>query len=223
VKRILAVNYKAYETAFNEVGAELAKASYRLSSKHNNVRIILAVPSIVLEKVSNMYDDVFLQHIDSLGFGAHTGFLPVESLKHSVARGSLINHSEHKLAYRDIEGSINVLKSIGKESIACADTPGEALGLAYLKPDMIAIEPPELIGTGIPVSKAKPEVITESIKAVKSVGDVAVLAGAGITVAEDATRAIELGAKGVLVASAIMKSKDPIKVLNSFVESMDTF
>ena len=79
---------------------------------------------------------------------------------------------------------------------------------------MLAIEPPELIGTGIPVSKAKPEVVRGAVQAVQKINpDVHVLCGAGISTGDDVARAIELGAEGVLLASAYVKAKEPKLVL----------
>ncbi|MDP8002657.1 MAG: triose-phosphate isomerase [Caldisphaera sp.] len=222
MKSILAVNFKAYDTAFNDVSLELAKTSNTLSSKLSNVRIILAVPSYTVEKIYPYYNDIYLQHLDPFDIGAKTGFLPAESIKYMQVKGSIINHSEHKLVYRDIERIVKVLRNSNKESLVCADTAGEAAGISYLKPDMVAVEPPELIGSGIPVSKAKPEIITESIKAVKAINDIPVLAGAGITLPEDATKALELGASGILIASAIMKAKEPNKILIDFAEAMNS-
>jgi len=88
-------------------------------------------------------------------------------------------------------------------------------------PDMIAIEPPELIGTGISVSKARPELITESVNEIRRLNSrVKVLCGAGVTSAEDVSKALELGSEGVLVASGIVKSKDPRIVLQSMANMM---
>jgi triosephosphate isomerase len=79
---------------------------------------------------------------------------------------------------------------------------------------MVAMEPPELIGTGISVSKAKPETITSTVEAVREVGfSGPILVGAGISTGEDVKKAMELGANGVLVASAVVKAKDPYEKL----------
>jgi len=91
---------------------------------------------------------------------------------------------------------------------------------AALKPDMIAIEPPELIGSGIPVSKAKPEVVSGTIDLVRQVNrDVVVLCGAGITRGEDVEAALKLGTEGVLVASGIVKAKDQYGAVMEFAEA----
>ncbi len=219
---VFALNYKAYETAFNEASAQIARAASRLSSRYQGIRVILIVPAAVAGKVLGEHDDVYVEHVDPVDMGAFTGYLPAAALRYLGVKGTLVNHSEHKLVYRDVERVVRAVKSEGLEVMACADTPGEASGLAYLRPDFIAIEPPELIGTGISVSRARPEVITEGVRAVKSIADIPVLAGAGITYREDVVRAVELGASGVLLASAVMKSKEPEKAMEEFVDALSS-
>ena len=86
---------------------------------------------------------------------------------------------------------------------------------------MIAVEPPELIGSGIPVSKAQPEVVTGTVELVKQLNpNVVILCGAGITKGEDVAAALELGTEGVLVASGIVKAKDVYRALLDFAEAI---
>jgi triosephosphate isomerase len=86
---------------------------------------------------------------------------------------------------------------------------------------MIAIEPPELIGSGIAVSKAQPELITRTITRIRNVnGTVKILCGAGVSYAEDVTAALTLGTDGVLVASSVVKSKDPKGLLQKMADAM---
>lgn len=210
MERIVAINFKTYPSAFGKSALSIARAASELSSTYSGkVRIILVVPILNASKLASIYQDVFVQHADPVGLGAYTGYTPVEALALEGIRGVMLNHSEHKILYRDLAASVKLAKEQGLEVLACADTPGEASGIAYLRPDMIALEPPELIGTGIPVSKARPEVIRDGVDAVARVDPgIRVLAGAGITSRDDASKAVELGASGVLVASAVMKSRD---------------
>ncbi len=222
MKLVLAVNFKAYESAFGAPATALAREAGLLASRFNNVRIILATPTLTALRILQAYDDVYLQHVDPISFGAYTGFTPLEALKIEGVKGSIANHSEHKITFRDLETITRKAGELGLEILACADTPQEAAAVAQLKPTMIAIEPPELIGTGTPVSKAKPEVITLGVEAVKKTANIPVLAGAGITEAQDAIRAVELGARGILVASAIMKARNPQEKLREFTEALAT-
>ncbi|MEM1550891.1 MAG: triose-phosphate isomerase, partial [Candidatus Bathyarchaeia archaeon] len=153
--------------------------------------------------------------------GSYTGYVLPESVKYAGAVGSLINHSERKLGLSDISAVIARAREVGLVSVVCSESVAVSTILAAFKPDMIAIEPPELIGTGIPVSKAKPEVITSAVRAVKRINpEVAVLCGAGITSGGDVAAAIRLGVEGVLISSGIVKAKDPYKIMLEFAEAI---
>lgn len=209
------LNFKAYESAFGQKAREIAREASRISG----VRIILAPPAIIAREIALIHEDVYLQHVDVASFGAYTGSTPVEALRLEAIKGFIINHSEKKVRLKDIAEVIARARELGLEALACADTPAEAAALASLRPRFIAIEPPELIGSGVPVSKARPEVILEALSAVSPFG-VPLLAGAGISSGEDARRAVELGASGVLVASAVMKAKDPGRTLREIAEAL---
>ena len=93
--------------------------------------------------------------------------------------------------------------------------------IALLNPDFIAVEPPELIGSGIPVSKANPEIVVNTVNAVRSVtAKTIVLCGAGISSGDDVRKALQLGTKGVLVASAIVKNETPENILIDFANAV---
>ena len=92
-------------------------------------------------------------------------------------------------------------------SVVCARSAAEVADIARFKPDYIAIEPPELIGSGKAVSKENPAIVTDSIESAAKVSqEVRVICGAGITDAADVRSALKLGAKGILVASGVIKA-----------------
>ncbi|MEM2753049.1 MAG: triose-phosphate isomerase, partial [Nitrososphaerota archaeon] len=96
-----------------------------------------------------------------------------------------------------------------------------AMAVAALSPTMLAVEPPELIGTGIPVSKARPEIVSESVQRIRGINrEIKILCGAGITRGDDVRRAIELGSDGVLLASGVVKAKDPRAVIKEMAEAV---
>ena len=166
---------------------------------------------------------IFAQHIDPITPGSSTGHILPEAVKEAGAKGTLINHSERRLKLAEIEAAIRRVKELNMISVVCANNAIVSASAAALKPSFIAIEPPELIGTGIPVSKAKPEIITETAKLVREVNpDVTILCGAGISKGDDVSAALKLGTKGVLVASAIVKAKDPYRKLSEFAQAVET-
>jgi len=112
-----------------------------------------------------------------------------------------------------LKGCIKRTRELKLISIACADTPENAHEIVKMNPDYIAIEPPELIGGTVSVSKAKPEVITKTIDAVKRIKDIPVLCGAGIHTNDDVKIALKLGADGVLISSGFVLAKNPEKML----------
>ena len=151
---------------------------------------------------------IICQHIDYEKVGPTTGFVIPELAKSYGASGSLLNHSEHRIEHKIIGKAVECLKQLKMCSIVCASTSREVGELSQFKPDMIAIEPPELIGTGKAVSKVNPSIITESVMEAKnSSKNVKVICGAGIMDKTDIQSAIKLGSEGILLASGLIKAK----------------
>ena len=106
-------------------------------------------------------------------------------------------------------------------SVVCVKNVAEAKKYAKLNPNYIAIEPPELIGSGRAVSKERPELITNAVKAVhSSKRRTKLLCGAGIVSGADVGKAIQLGSKGILVASGIVKARNWNKIIEEFAKQM---
>lgn len=219
---MLVINYKSYRTSYGKIGLEIAKAAERVS-KSTGVRIILAVPLTELRNISESVEiEAIAQHVDPVAEGAYTGHVTVEMVRAAGGKGSLLNHSERRMILSHIEEAILRLRSAGLYSIACASSPKTAAAVSILSPDIVAVEPPELIGTGISVSRAKPEVITASLQLIAAVGkkDIPVLVGAGVSNKEDSMRSVELGASGVLVASSVMGASEPEKKIAELSEGL---
>lgn len=153
--------------------------------------------------------------------GAHTGAMTADQIKTSGCKGTILNHSEHRVEEQAIAQSVTILKDAGLECMLCSRNTEESVNLAKYEPDFIAVEPPELIGSGISVSTAKPELVSATVEAVAKVNKTPVICGAGITNANDVKRAIELGAKGVLLASAFVKSPDPKRLLSEMASAIE--
>lgn len=215
---IVIVNFKAYKEGFGKRALELAKIAENVASRCDDY-IGIAVSFLDLPVIAKEVSvDVYAQHVDAVGFGSHTGRINAEMIAEYGAKGSLINHSERRLKLADIEYNVSKLKEVGLTSVVCTNNVPTTAAAAALSPDFVAVEPPELIGSGIPVSKAEPQIVENSVKAAKSVNpEVRVLCGAGITTHEDYVKALELGAEGVLLASGIVKAKDQKKALEEFV------
>lgn len=218
---IILVNFKTYTEGTGQKSLNLAKIAEKVSLE-TDVCIGIAPQNVDLMSIAQTVSiPVFAQHIDPITAGSFTGHVLPESIKEARAVGTLINHSERRLKLADIDVAITRAREVGLISVVCSNNVSTSAAVATLKTDMIALEPPELIGTGISVSKAKPEIVSSTIEQVKRVNSRAViLCGAGITVGEDVTSAIRLSADGVLVSSGVVKAKDPYGVLMEFAKAI---
>jgi triosephosphate isomerase len=217
---LIMVNFKLHPKASGKNAVNLAKI-LDFAAKEHGVEIIAAVNPLDYSIVRDSVDiPVFLQHVDAVGFGSHTGRINLEVAKDHGVEGILVNHSERRLTIADIDFLVSRAREIGIATVVCTNNARVSGAIAFLEPDFIAMEPPELIGGDISVSRARPEAITATIEAVKSVKDVPVLVGAGVKNGEDVHRAIELGAKGVLVASGVTKAEDPKKAIEELISGL---
>lgn len=217
----IVVNFKCYMESTGDKALTLAKACEDIAIK-KRVTIIAAPQFTDLDRiVKETSIPIFSQHIDPVKPGSFTGHIIGEAVKTAGAVGTLINHSEKRLSISDIKACITRAEELGLTNIVCADTPETCKTIAAFKPDIIAIEPPELIGTGIPVSKAKPEVVTGAVESVASIDEkIPVLCGAGISTGDDVHAALKLGTKGVLLASGVVKAEDPRVVLSEMADAL---
>jgi len=218
---IVLVNFKTYAEATGRNALKLAKTAEKIH-KETGVSVGIAPQyvdiALIVQAVSI---PVFAQHIDPVTHGSFTGHVLPESVKEAGAVGTLINHSERRLKLAEIDAAVTRAREVGLVTVVCSNNSAVSAAVAALKPTMVAVEPPELIGTGIPVSKAKPEVVSGTVDLVKRVNPkVIILCGAGITAGEDVAAALRLGTQGVLVASGIVKAKDPYKALLDFAEAI---
>lgn len=218
---LILVNLKTYKEGMGLKASELAKTAEIVYEK-TGISIALAPQTIDLQAVTETSETpVFAQHIDPVDYGQYTGHILPESVVESGCIGTLLNHSERRISLEVIEKSVKRAVEADLHSVVCVDTVENAKKVALLTPDAIAIEPPELIGSGIPVSKAQPEIVKGAVEAVKSVNPrIKVLCGAGITNGEDAAAALELGAEGILVASGVVKADNPYRALLELARAM---
>jgi triosephosphate isomerase len=214
------INCKNYEEISGDKIIKFIKIAEKVSKKYK-VKIAIAPPQHLIALVSNSSILVLAQHIDDSKVGSTTGFVIPELLKKSKVSGSLINHSEHRISSKEIVKLVSKLKKLKMISVLCVKNVAEARKYAKLNPNYIAIEPPELIGSGKAVSKEKPGLIIKAAEAVKSAkNNTKLLCGAGIVSGEDVTKAVELGSKGILVASGIIKAKNWNKIISEFAKAL---
>ncbi|MEZ0345734.1 MAG: triose-phosphate isomerase [Infirmifilum sp.] len=218
---LILINFKAYRESSGKRGLELARTAEKIS-KETGLTIAIAPQLTDLHYIAaNVEIPVFSQHVDEVQPGSFTGHVTLEAIKDSGAVGTMINHSERRIRADQVDVIVKRARGLGLTTVVCTNTPEVTAAMAALGPDMVAIEPPELIGTGIPVSKAKPEVVTSSVELVNKINPrVKVLCGAGITTGEDVAAAIKLGTVGVLLASGVVKATNWEKAIRDLIQPL---
>ena len=216
---LILINFKCYKTGVEAL--KLAKSCDLISKKYE-IKIAVAPQFVDIYRISKEIEiPVFSQHVDPIEVGAFTGHVSIRAIKEAGAIGTLINHSERRLGLDEIEKCVNVAKKYGLRTACCSRDLRESEKIAHFDPDFIAYEDPALIGTGRPISKEKPETVREFVETVKNINpNIIPLCGAGISSGEDVKIALDLGCKGVLIASAVVKAEYPEKVLESIAKSL---
>lgn len=216
---IIIINFKTYEEATGDGALKLARICDRVASKFRK-RIIISPQFTDIYRISRQassrWTPLFAQHIDD-GLGKFTGSVSPLAVRQAGAVGTLLNHSERRLSIEEIGRRISAAKAHGLMTLCFADSIEESLKIESFAPEMIAYEPPELVGTGISVSTAKPSQITDFVTQVNP--RVKRLVGAGISNGGDVRKSLELGADGWGVSSAFTKAKDPAKILTELVKA----
>ena len=213
------VNYKAFEESSGEKAVALTNSIEEVAHE-SQVKIIPVVQVIDAEMVvASTTLEVWIQHVDPVNYGAHTGWtLPQEAAKIGVS-GVFLNHSEHK--FNDFNALANAnekAKEANLKTLIFADSLEELKSVAELKPTFVAYEPPEFIGsTETSVTKAQPEIISQAADVARSSGE-PLIVGAGVSSMEDIKKSLELVAVGVAIATAVVKSPDPKAKLLELVE-----
>jgi len=218
---LVILNFKTYLESTGEKALQLARALEQVAEE-TGVNMVAAPQGADLWRLSQEVNiPVLAQHIDPVDAGGHTGSMLIECVKEAGASGTLINHSEQRMQLADMDTVISKVTAADMISVVCTNNVATSAAAASLKPDFVAIEPPELIGSGIPVSQAEPEIVEGSVAAIKDINpNVRVLCGAGISTGDDMKAALELGSEGVLLASGIILASDPKQALLDLVSKI---
>ena len=217
---VLVINFKTYTEARGAKGLELAKLSASIANEFG--ANIIVVPQVVdmLGVAGEVDIPVFSQHLDHKAPGSATGHIEVTALHEGGIQGTLLNHSERRLEISILEQSVQLASSNGLKSIVCAGTINLSSAVSSFNPWAVAMEPPELIGGDVSVT-TRPQAVKDTVSAVASVNQSIVpLTGAGVKTAEHLGVAIDLGSKGVLLASGIVKAKNQKEVLEEMAKIM---
>lgn len=212
-------NFKNYEQSVGQHAVDLALIHQQVANKTGKSLAVAVSPLDIYRVSQEVSIPVLSQSMDPIDFGKNTGSILPQGIKRAGGSGSLINHSEDRVEQQILEETAGFAQKSGLIRIVCAESPEEVEKLADLDPDFIAFEPPELIGsTTASVATAHPESIARAVKLARGIP---LLVGAGVSSVEDVKISLELGAKGFLVATAIVKAENPLEKLRELVGAME--
>lgn len=205
---MILVNFKIYKETFGDGAEKLARICRKVMDD-SGVKVVPIVTAFDVARVKKIMGDgdVFIQSVDNVDDGAKTGSISALQAISAGASGVLLNHSENRMEPGKIKSLLAKLPA-GFVSVVCIQTIGQAEGWAKnIKANYVAYEPTYLIGNREKsVSSEEPEKIRGMVTAFEGKP---VLVGAGIHQVSDIQSALKLGAKGVLLASDVVKSNDP--------------
>jgi triosephosphate isomerase (TIM) len=206
---MIIINFKNYVA-----GAESVKLAQTIQKYLP--RAVVAVPATdIWSVVSKTKLPVYAQHISSFEKGLATGFVGGDAVKKVGAKGTLLNHSEHPISWRQLERTITHAKKLGLKTVVCAPSVRAAGQIARLKPHAIAFEDAKLISTNRSITMYRAQAVKDFARIVGH-SDSIPICGAGIHTAADVAAAKQLGCKGVLIASAVAHVRDP----RAFLEAL---
>lgn len=212
-KPVIVLNFKDYQDSTGEGAVALSRICEKLF-KETSAQIVVAVHPFdlrnVIESCPGLFvicqtGDSYTRDEDGKVKATQTGRVTPRMILAAGAHGVLVNHAENPKTDAEVSQIIGdfELEDSKLLTIVCAEDATRAQEILELcKPDYIAVEPPDLIGGDVSVT-TRPEVVSDAITKVMC----PILVGAGVKTGEDVRQALELGARGVLLASGVVRPK----------------
>jgi triosephosphate isomerase len=131
------------------------------------------------------------------------------------ARGILLNHPEKKLPEAQLRKKIEEAQERDLEVIVCSTNLEEAVTLhETYHPHYVAIENEDLIGKPHSFADFCPHLVSDAVGRIEN----RLLFGGGMKGAGDIHCVVHRGGAGVLVSSAVVKSKTPLQALKNMLQ-----
>ena len=212
---MIVVNFKTYQQSIGAAGVRLAQICKKVSDD-TKVRIIAAPQLPDLKACADTGIECWAQHIDAIEPGRNTGFVSLEDIVAAGAKGTLLNHSEHKLNWEILKNTLVKLDQKLDVCVCAADLE-ECKRVASLIPKYVAYEPTEFIGNkDLSVASERGDVIKQVVDVLAGMP---IIIGAGVHSAADVKAGLDFGAKGVLVATDVVLAEDPEKELRELASA----
>jgi len=218
-KPLVLINLKTYPQTIASKGLSVGKQLSQLKPKNYSLAIAPTLLTLkeTVKRIPKKHMSLFSQHADTFP-GAFTGSIPIKELQHIGVKGVIVNHSEKKVPFKQLQETIALCRTSRLQTVVCASRLSEVKKIAKLHPDYLAYEPKKLIGGNISVTTAKPKIIIKALMVIQRYSPkTQLLVGAGVHNNQDLTQALLLGASGVLIGHAIATARNPGKALQKLL------
>jgi triosephosphate isomerase (TIM) len=186
---------------------EVAEAASDASVRYD-VAVILTPPALDIEVLKSRFPRlwIFAQAMDDRPAGRSTGAILPEALHAVGADGVLLNHAERPLDPAALRSAMMRAEEAQLQTLVCAQDTSEAVRYAAWSPDIVLLEPHDLIGTA---RKAGRPWIAGANRAVAGVDPaVLVMHSGGVSDPDDVRSLVGQGADGTGCTSAIVRAPD---------------
>jgi triosephosphate isomerase len=197
----------------------LALAADQAAQKYG-IDILFTAPIVDIRRIAEAAKHllVLAPHMDPLKPGRGLADIVPESLAAAGAAGVMLNHVEKPISLDTLEKTLRRADETGLLTVVCSGTIAQAKAIALLRPDVIVVEPSELIGTG---QTSELSFVQASIDAVKSINPgILILQGAGISSGKDVYKVIFAGAEATGSSSGIVKAADRAAMIDEMIRSV---
>ena len=211
---MIILSLKTYKESTGDAAVKLLSCVKKVSEE-TGVKIVPAVqPTDIYRVKKELGIEVWAQHMDPIEPGKNMGWLSPYALKEAGATGVVINHSEHKMSDDMVKKTLDKAKEYGFANVIIGFNPEMIIKFDSWGPDFVSYEREDMIGTGVSMLTQEEKNIKKLVAVLKS----PLIIGAGISTGEDTKQAVQLGAKGAILASGFVLVKDPEAKLRELAE-----
>lgn len=211
------LSLKTYKESSGDNTIKLLRVVKKVS-RETHVSIIPCAQAVDIYRIKNELDmEVWVQHVDAIDPDRHSGWTSPYSIKAAGATGTVINHAERPLKDSEIKKTLQTARKYKLGTLVICDSPKQAKKISSWKPDYIAFEYAELIGGTVSMIDVGEKEVSRLAKAIKQ----PLIVGAGIRTGKHVVKTIRAGGKGVILASAVVKAKNPEQKLRELADGFN--
>jgi len=208
------LSLKTYKEATGDAVIRLL-SSVKQVSKETGITIIPVAQPTDIHRIKKELDiEVWAQYVDPIDPGRHMGFISPFSIKDAGASGVVINHAEHPVNEEIIKKTIEKAKEYDLKTLVLCQSIKLAKQVERWNPDYIGYEKGELIAGSVSMVDAE----EKNIEYLTGVLKIPLIVGAGIKTSKHVQKAVKLGGKGVILASAFVKADNPEEKLRELAK-----